>query len=150
MKIRAYVANDFEEWLRMRVLLWPELLLDGEEDAAADARDWLEREDACVFVAEREDGSGLCGFAEVGEREYADGCSTAPVAYVEGWYVDTDARRLGVGRDLVAASEVWAREQGYRELASDALIENVVSQKAHEASGFVEVERAVRYRKSLA
>ena len=149
MKIRAYSTTDFDEWLRMRVLLWPEILAAGE-DAAADAREWLEREDACVIVSERENGTGLCGFAEVGEREYADGCSTAPVAYVEGWYVDTDARRQSVGRELVAASEEWARHRGYRELASDALIENVVSQKAHEASGFVEVERAVRYRKSLA
>jgi aminoglycoside 6'-N-acetyltransferase I len=50
---------------------------------------------------------------------------------------------------LVRAGEVWARRCGYRELASDALSENTVSQRAHESLGFSEVERAVRYRKAL-
>jgi hypothetical protein len=34
-------------------------------------------------------------------------------------------------------------------MASDALLENTVSHRAHEALGFVEVERAVHYRKNL-
>ena len=36
------------------------------------------------------------------------------------------------------------------ELASDALLSNPSAQAAHERLGFVEVERAVRYRKLLA
>ncbi len=43
----------------------------------------------------------------------------------------------------------WARDRGHREFASDALLENVESQRAHEALGSVEVERAVRFRKVL-
>jgi hypothetical protein len=42
------------------------------------------------------------------------------VAYLEGWYVDRDVRRHGIGAALVHAAEAWARERGYRELASDA------------------------------
>jgi aminoglycoside 6'-N-acetyltransferase I len=45
--------------------------------------------------------------------------------------------------------EAWARERGFRELASDALLENTVSHAAHAALGFEEVERAVKYRKPL-
>jgi aminoglycoside 6'-N-acetyltransferase I len=116
---------------------------------AAEMVEWVARPDAVVFVAEREGGRGLAGFAEVATRPYADGCETSPVAYLEGWYVDPDARRHGVGRALVRAAEGWARERGLREFASDALLENVISQRAHEALGFVEVERAVRYRKPL-
>jgi hypothetical protein len=37
-----------------------------------------------------------------------------------------------------------------RELALDALLDNVTSPRAHRQLGFVEVERAVRYRKPLA
>jgi aminoglycoside 6'-N-acetyltransferase I len=32
-------------------------------------------------------GGGLCGFIEVSLRNYAEGCMTSPVAYIEGWYV---------------------------------------------------------------
>lgn len=129
----------------MRQVLFPQPTLEAQ---AADMEDWINRPDTGVLVAERDEG-GLGGFAEVGERNYADGCDTAPVAYLEGWYVDPDLRRLGVGVALVRAVEAWARSRGYQELASDALLENVISQQAHLHSGFAEVERSVKYRKSL-
>jgi aminoglycoside 6'-N-acetyltransferase I len=146
MGIREYRASDLAEWLRMRRALWPDIPAATE---AADAAAWLARGDTVVLVAARADGSGLAGFAELGERPYADGCETSPVAYLEGWYVDPDVRRAGVGGMLIRAGEAWARGRGYRELASDALLENTVSQRAHESLGFSEVERAVRYRKIL-
>jgi aminoglycoside 6'-N-acetyltransferase I len=49
---------------------------------------------------------------------------TSPVAFLEGWYVDPDYRGARVGRRLVEAVEAWAREQGFSELASDALLDN--------------------------
>jgi aminoglycoside 6'-N-acetyltransferase I len=71
------------------------------------------------------------------------------VAFLEGWYVDEDVRRRGIGTALVRAGEEWARRHGYRELASDALLDNTTSHRAHEALGFVEVERVIQYRKDL-
>jgi len=114
----------------------------------ADMAAWLARPDAVTLVAERAAGA-LCGFAEVGARAFADGCDTQPVAYLEGWYVDADVRHQGVGTALLRGVEAWARERGYRELASDTELGNRVSQRAHERLGFTEVERAVRYRKWL-
>ena len=146
MHVREYQLADHAEWLRMRRALWPEIAADAE---AADAADWLARADAVVLVVERPDGGWLAGFAELATRPYVDGCDTSPVAYLEGWYVDPDVRRAGIGAALVRAGEGWARQHGYRELASDALLENAVSQRAHRALGFTEVERVVRYRKSL-
>jgi aminoglycoside 6'-N-acetyltransferase I len=139
--IRSYAASDFAEWRRMRTALWPD---QTEADMAA----WLARADAAVMVAERSP-TRLCGFAEVGARLYADGCDTSPVAYLEGWYVDTDARLRGIGADLIRAVEEWARSRRYRELASDTELTNVVSQRAHERLGFTETERSVLYRKAL-
>jgi aminoglycoside 6'-N-acetyltransferase I len=146
MEIREYRADDYREWLRMRRALFPEIAPEHEAD---DAAEWLARPDAVVIVAERSRGAGLAGFAELASRPYADGCDTSPVAFLEAWYVDDDVRRQGVGAALVRAGEAWARRQGYRELASDALLENTTSHRAHEALGFAEVERAVRYRKPL-
>jgi hypothetical protein len=71
------------------------------------------------------------------------------VGYVEGWYVDPDVRRQGIGRRLVEAAERWAAAQGCREMASDAHLGNTVSHAAHEALGFEESERLVHFRKRL-
>lgn len=148
MTIRPYQPADLPEWMRMRRELWPELPSD-EAAQRAECDAWLARSNSIVLVAQRDDSSRLCGFIEVGEREFADGCDTSPVAYLEGWFVDEDLRGRGIGRQLVHGAEEWAAANGYREFASDALLENLSSQRAHNSVGFVEVERAVRYAKRL-
>ncbi|MGC2300497.1 MAG: GNAT family N-acetyltransferase, partial [Acidobacteriaceae bacterium] len=101
------------------------------------------------FVAETPDHK-IIGFLETGLRSHADCCDTAqPVGYIEGWFVDASYRRQGVGRQLLAAAEDWARGQGCREMASDAYIDNYLSQRAHEALGYQPVSRSVLYRKPL-
>jgi aminoglycoside 6'-N-acetyltransferase I len=146
VRIRPLELRDRAEWLRMRRALWPELAGTDESD---DADAWLARVDATVLVAERDGGTGLAGVIELGARAYADGCGPSRDAYLEGWYVDHDLRRRGIGASLARAGEQWARARGYRELASDALLSNTTSHRAHESLGFSEVERAVRYRKEL-
>lgn len=130
----------------MRLALWPE---GDAMDHRRGMAEWLAVRDSLVLVAARRDGSGLAGFAEVGTRPYAEGCESSPVAYLEGWYVDPDVRRQGVGTALVRAAEEWARAQGLVEFASDALIDNETSHRAHRALGFAEVERIVCFRRSL-
>ena len=56
-------------------------------------------------------------------------------------------RRKGVARQLYDAIGDWARARGCRELASDALLDNEVSQRAHRALGFRETERVVYFTK---
>jgi aminoglycoside 6'-N-acetyltransferase I len=143
--VRVFQSADWPEWRRMRCALWPD---HSAAEHEADMAGWLARSDAAVVVCSRASGA-LCGFAEAGSRPYADGCWTSPVAFLEGWYVDPDCRGSGVGRALVEAVEAWARERGFHELASDALLDNEGSHRAHERLGFIEVERAVRYRKRL-
>jgi aminoglycoside 6'-N-acetyltransferase I len=130
----------------MRCELWPEGSISDHRKGMAE---WLARPETVVLVAVRGEGAGLAGFAEAGTRPYADGCESSPVAFLEGWYVDADLRRTGVGAALLRAVESWARARGLSELASDALLESTTSHRAHEALGFIEVERAVRYRKPL-
>jgi aminoglycoside 6'-N-acetyltransferase I len=118
----------------MRMTLWP--------DASADEIP------ATTFVADT--GDALVGFVEVGLRSHADGCDPAhPVGFIEGWFVEEGWRGRGVGRQLIAAAEDWARKQGCREMASDTWIDNEPSQRAHEALGYEVVDRCVNYRKAL-
>lgn len=140
------LPHDKDEYLRLRMHLYEG---DSETEVRQDMQRFLNKDTPhAVFVAKRP-SSKLAGFVEVGTREYAEGCSTAPVAYLEGWYVDADVRREGIGRLLVAAAEAWARRHGYTELASDALLANAVSQAAHRAVGFREVERQVCFIKKV-
>ena len=125
--------------------LFPALAPEDEDEM----RHTLAKPDAAVIVLERDGSQSLAGFVEVGSRSVVDGCSTSPVGYIEAWYVDPDARRAGHGRALLGAAEDWAREQGYTEMGSDALIDNLVSHEAHRRSGYVEVDRVVTYRKPL-
>jgi aminoglycoside 6'-N-acetyltransferase I len=101
-----------------------------------------------TFVVERP-GGGLCGFVEVSLRNYAEGCMTSPVAYIEGWYVDAESRRRTLGTRLVQAAEAWAKNHGLKEIASDTQIDNTVSIQAHKVLGYEEVERIVCFRKAL-
>src|SRR5882762_7653627 len=123
VQIRAYRDADWPAWLRLSVALFPE---HSADDLEPGMREHRARSDAE-------------GFVEVGARPYADGCHTSPVGYIEAWYVDPDARRKGYGRALLAAAESWARSQGYREMASDARLDNHVSYEAHRRAGYAEV-----------
>jgi aminoglycoside 6'-N-acetyltransferase I len=101
-----------------------------------------------VFVAQRANGK-LGGFLEGGTRKYADGCDSSPVGYIEGWYVDEDLRRSGVGGLLVSAMEAWARDQGLTEMGSDTWLDNETSIAAHTRLGYIEMERLVHFAKKL-
>ena len=139
--VRALREADVAEWARMRTALWP-------DQTGEDMRLWRARADAATLVAERRDG-GLCGFAEVAERPWSEGADRGPVAYLEGWWVDADVRRTGVGAALVHAAEAWARAQGYRHFCSDIEPGNEASLAAHQALGFSVAGRAILLWKPL-
>jgi aminoglycoside 6'-N-acetyltransferase I len=110
---------------------------------------WFARTDAATFVAVDADHPDLLvGYADVGERSVVDGCD-GPAAYLEAWYVKPDWRQRGIGEALLRAGEAWARERGYREMGSDALIDNGHSQRLHLKFGFEEGDRVVNFRKTL-
>jgi aminoglycoside 6'-N-acetyltransferase I len=143
--IRRAQPGDQPDWLRMRCQLWP----DGSPaEHAAEMAELLLEPDQPVFLALRPAGHA-CGFLEGGIRKYADGCDSGPVGYIEGWYVDEEFRRQGVGGRLVEALEAWARERGLSEIASDTWLDNQTSIDAHLRLGYRETERLVHFAKKL-
>ena len=145
VRVRPAQVADRAEHARMRAALWPD---EDADELGSDLEAFLEDPTQAAFVAEREDGR-LCGFAEASVRRYANSNDESPCAFLEGWWVDEDVRRSGVGRALVAAVEDWARAHGFTELGSDALLDNTLSHTAHRALGFEERERVVYFRKWL-
>ena len=147
--IRPVTLADAPAWQRMREALWP------DDDSGAHAREveqfflgTLPMPPLAVLLALNDRGQAL-GFVELSIRNYAEDCETDRVAYLEGWYVVPEARRTGVGRALIAASEEWGRAQGCTEFGSDALIDNEVSAAAHLATGFRETAQIRCFMKRL-
>jgi aminoglycoside 6'-N-acetyltransferase I len=149
--VRVARPADCELLARLRAALWPD---SSAEEHAQELVSILAGKAPGLmplieFLAEEPSGP-LVGFAEVGLRSLADGCDAShAVGYLEGWYVIESHRKRGIGGQLLHAAEEWARKQGCVEMASDALLENELSQRVHEALGYQEVERCVRYRRTL-
>lgn len=146
--VRPAAAADREAWLRLRAALWPDGSVAEHARETAAFLDGRAREPLAVLLA-IDAGGRAVGLAELSIRPCAEGCRTDRVAYLEGWYVEPDARRRGVGRALITAAENWARAQGCTEFASDAHAANRVSAEAHRAVGFEEAGLIRCFRKAL-
>ena len=135
MSVRPIRPEDLSAVTAMMHALWP----------TSEAYDFS---DESVFVWQR-DAGGLGGFISFSIRPWAEGCESAPVPYIEGWWVDPDLRGAGVGRSLVNAVEVWCVDHGYRELGSDVELDNDASLRAHGALGFEPTLTLQFFRKTL-
>jgi aminoglycoside 6'-N-acetyltransferase I len=149
LSVRSIAEADAEAWLALRMALWPG---SNEDQLRREiGRYFVARGEPLlphrVFVAERR--GAVVGMLEFSLRPYADGCTSSPVPFIEGWYVEPGEHRSGVGRALVKTAERWALENGYTEMASDALLKNTDGERAHKALGFREIERAIHVRKAL-
>jgi aminoglycoside 6'-N-acetyltransferase I len=148
--VRRAVPADLEVLARQFFALWSDGSLEDHRAEAAAILVDTPRSTMPLIVLVAEVGGVVVGFVEVGLRSHADGCDPRqPVGFVEGWFVESEHRRKGLGRALLAAAEDWARSQGCREIGSDTWIDNEPSQRAHEALGFEVVDRCVNYRKAL-
>ena len=146
LTVRPVRPEDEQEWIRLRTALWP----DSPEDHPVEISDFLvARPDYSDCLVAVDTTGRLVGFAEFRLREYAEHCRSSPVGYLEGIYVEPEARGSGVGRRLVLAGEEWARAKGCTEMASDRALEDDGSGAFHLAVGYEETIRMVCYRKGL-
>jgi aminoglycoside 6'-N-acetyltransferase I len=127
-------------------MLWD---ASSEDDHRTEMLDIIEHTDSqFVVVADLGDGR-LSGFLEASIRTHVEDCNTDNVGYLEGWFVEENFRQSGIGGRLVKAAEQWALSLGCTEMASDAEIDNLVSQHAHAKLGYAETSRLVHLRKEL-
>ena len=144
--VRPLRESDIDEWLRLRKLLWDATSDDDHKSEMLDVLDHFDSQ--LVLFAEADDGR-LVGLLEASIRPYVEDCETDHVGYLEGWFVEPEFRKRGVGRELVRQAESWARDHGCTEMASDAEIGNDLSLAAHLNLGYQETSRLVHLRKEL-
>jgi aminoglycoside 6'-N-acetyltransferase I len=90
-----------------------------------------------------------CGLLELSLRNLAVDRIAGPIGYVEGLYLDPDARGHGFAELLMAHAEAWSRARGAVAMATDSQLENVRSHGFYERLGNHEVDRAVHFAKPL-
>jgi aminoglycoside 6'-N-acetyltransferase I len=147
IRIERCSSLDQPGWLEMRLALWPDASADEHRGYMAIS---LAQPERYLQLMIYDEVHKPLGFIEGSIRtDYVNGTESSPVGFVEGVYVTPTWRRKGIARQLYAAIGDWAKARGCRELASDALVDNEVSQRAHRALGFRETERVVYFTRIL-
>ena len=143
--LRKATREDKAELLRLQQQLYsPDPSLEAEIDAYFDGTSTTE---LVLVVSAQNDGLGA--FIELSKRDYAEGCKSSPVAYIEGIYVDSNLRLTGAGQQLIEAAESWARKNGFIEIASDTKCSNLESISFDHTAGFEITEQITCCRKQL-
>lgn len=137
--------NELEALAKLAVMLWPnhsinELINEFSEIMANGKAQFFLKYDNDMPI----------GFAQCQLRyDYVEGTSTSPVGYLEGIFVMKGYRNKGYAKELLAACEAWAKENGCHEFASDCEIDNIDSFHFHKAMNFTEANRIICFTKTL-
>ena len=130
---------------KLAIQMWEDNVL---EELADEFAKMMGSSEAAVFLG-IVDGQAI-GFAQCQLRhDYVEGTETSPVGYLEGIFVEKAYRRKGFAKQLLAACESWAKEQGCTEFASDCELDNTESLKFHLGLGFEEANRVICFTKKL-
>ena len=137
--------NQIDELSPMVKNVWSEHSID---DLKRILRNYISGNESAIFTYVI---NGKCvGVALVCLRhDYVEGCTTSPVGYLEGIYVNTKYQNSGIAKKLCEECEEWARDKGCSEFGSDCDINNDVSYKFHLAIGFDETNRIIHFKKQL-
>ncbi len=144
MEIKRASVNEAGLVAQLAIQMWENNSVEGLEK---DFVDYMNNGGA-VFLAWND--NTVIGFAQCGFRhDYVEGTKTSPVGYLEGVFVEVNYRRQGIARELVRACQMFAKEQGCTEFASDCELDNVESLQFHLKMGFEEANRIICFTKRL-
>ena len=144
MIIQTATEQHLESWLAMREKLWPPQQAD---DFMSEIREILNDPKSVALLAF--DHQQTIAFAEISIRNYAEGCDTSHVGYLEGIFVEEGYRKQGIARKLIEQAEAWCITMGCTEMASDAELSNSISLRLHVAAGFTALPPIVPFVKKL-
>lgn len=129
-------------------MLAAQLFNSPAEELAREFEQLLPSDECAVFLLLTDERPA--GFAQCQLRhDYVEGTNSCPVGYLEGIFVLPEFRSQGYARELLERCELWAKEQGCSEFASDCALGNHGSLAFHLAMGFKEANRIICFAKSL-
>jgi aminoglycoside 6'-N-acetyltransferase I len=143
--IKQADIDDSKIVAQLAVLLWP----DNEiNDLEKEMINYIASDSGAIFIYLNE--AMPVGFAQCNLRnDYVEGTESSPVGYLEGIFVKAEYRNRGIGKELLAQCEKWAKSKGCSEFASDCELNNMESFKFHLQLGFEEANRIICFKKNL-
>lgn len=143
--IRKASKDDIITIANLAVLMWNNAAV---EDLAIEFSELLSKDNAQIFLKYENDIP--VGFAQCQLRtDYVEGTETTPVGYLEGIFILESYRNRGYAKELLNECEMWAKNKGCKEFASDCEIDNDNSFKFHMAMNFTEANRIICFTKKL-
>ncbi len=153
MVIRQVTKDDWNEWLRLRFNLWPEVsLLQHEYEMSIIIKKGFSNCKMITDVLVLECENSLGGFIEVGLHKEWKAFGIQKVGYIKGWYVDSKIRGEGNGRRLVENAEQWALKHGCKEIISTTRLENLAGIVVYRRLGFYDCQnkrQRILFRKQI-
>jgi aminoglycoside 6'-N-acetyltransferase I len=145
LRIEEIAESDIPKVTELIIRLWPEC---SYEEESLNCQKIIDSHNQTIFSAKQ--GNNLFAFVHLSLRtDHVEGCSTSPVVYVEGLFVEPLFRKQGVGKALLRKAEEWGKDNNCSEIASDAEIQNIESLAFHKSIGFKEVNRIVCFSKKI-
>lgn len=143
--VRSASKNDLKIVADLAVLMWGDNSVDEVADEFSER---ISKGDAQLFLKYEDDIP--VGFAQCQLRyDYVEGTKTTPVGYLEGIFILEKYRNRGYAKELLNKCEMWAKDKGCREFASDCEIDNEISFQFHRAMNFTEANRIICFTKKL-
>ena len=137
--------SNLQEWVNLSLKLFPE---HSFEEMFCICEKVLESQKE-IGLLYQQDGRYV-GYMHLSVRtDYVNGTNASPVAFIEAIYVAPDYRKQGIGRKFVEYAVEYARQKGFKQLASDCLIDNSSSEYFHKSCGFTEQERVICFVKNV-
>ncbi len=145
MEIEILSAGNIHALAVLVPELWPECIFEEEYEKYSGI---INAEDEiCYLIKEQEQ---FAGFVHVAARhDYVEGADDLPVAYVEAIYVKPAYQQQGIATRLIHTAADWARQKGFKQMASDTGLVNNAAINFHKKAGFTEVERVVCFIRNL-
>lgn len=143
--VKKAEINDLEALAKLAVILWQNHSINELVNEFSE----IMRKGKSQFFLKYENDVPI-GFAQCQLRhDYVEGTSSSPVGYLEGIFVTEGFRNKGYAKELLTECEVWAKENGCHEFASDCEIDNINSFQFHKATNFTERNRIICFTKTL-